>query len=269
MLSTRGVIRGAALAVAAMIAVPAAQAAVPPIKAFSKVFINGQKAGKTAHPAILSGVISLEPYPIGFVTCNTVVAGQAFNETTEGTEKGFLNTVGYSTYECKAEAPCKVKNTKGEEVEGIYVRAEAPPEPVSATEAHSTGISSLPWTGELIERETGKRQVLMKHVKLWVVYPPESVGKGAGCGGTEIELEDREGKTEKEEGDELAPIWINGTKNGLKPSHGEFLYRAGETEKGFPITGQLRSPQIEAGRVKASNLISGGLGGGWELVTVE
>jgi hypothetical protein len=268
MISTRVVIRAATLAVAAVIAVPAAQAAVPPIKAFPKVFINGQKAGKTPQPVIVSGAISLEPYPIGFITCNTALAEQAFNETTEGTEKGFLNTVGYMTYECTAQGECKVTNTKGEEVDGIYVTAEAPPV-FSGTEAHDTGITSLPWTGEFIERETGKRQVLMKHVKLWVVYPPESVGKGSACLGTEVELEDREGKTEKEKGDELAPIWVNGSKNGLKPSHGEFLYRQGETEKGFPITGQLRSPQIEAGRLSASKLISGGLGGGWELITAE
>jgi hypothetical protein len=256
------------LAVAAMIAVSAAQAAVPETKRFPKFFVNGVRETVAHKHAIVAGAISLEVYPIGFITCNTVMTGQAFNQTTEGTEKGFLSTVGYMTYECMTESTCKVKNTKGEEVEGIYLTAEAPPS-VKGTEIHNTGLTSLPWTGELIERETEKIQVLTKHVKLWAVYPPSSVGTGGGCLGTEIELEDREGKTEKEEGDELAPIWVNGSHNGLKPSHAEFLYKAGETEKGFPITGKLRSPQVERGSPRAPKLTIGGLDGSWELLTAQ
>jgi hypothetical protein len=93
MMSTRVVIRVATLAVAAMIAEPVAQAAVPPVKAFPKSLRPRPKGGETLNPVIVSGAISLEPYPIGLVTCNTAVTGQAFNETTEGTEKVFLNTV--------------------------------------------------------------------------------------------------------------------------------------------------------------------------------
>jgi hypothetical protein len=164
--------------------------------------------------------------------CNNVETGQAFNETTEGTEKGFLNTVGYMTFECKGEGTeCTVTNTKGEKVEGDYLTAEAPPV-VSGTEAHIAGITSLPWTGEFIEREEGKRQVLTKHVKLWIVLPPNTVGTGLGCLGTELQFETLEGKTEKEAGDELAPIWVNGFKNGLKPSHcPEFRGEAGPHRK--------------------------------------
>src|SRR5262249_9213492 len=185
-----------------------------------------------------------------------------------GTERGFLKTVGYYTYECKAEVPCRVRNTKGEEVEGIYLTAEAPPV-VSGTEAHNAGITSLPWTGEFIEREDGGNQVLMKHVKLWLVLPPKTVGTGPGCAGTEIEFEDLEGKSEKEAGYELAPIWVNGSRNGLKPSHAEIVGETGLTEKGFPITGRLNSPQVGDGFLTASKLVSGGLGGNWELVTAE
>jgi hypothetical protein len=203
MIGPRVLICGATLAVAASIAVPAAQAAVPPIKAFPIVFFNGVR-GINPKPTIAAGELTLHAGTIGNVTCNTDVMGQAHIETTEGSEKGLLNTVGYNTYECKSAKPCKVKNTKGEEVEGTYATAEAPPEP-AGTEAHETGISSLPWTGEFIERETEKRQVLMKHVKVWIVFPPNTVGTGSGCLGTEVEAEDREGKTEKEEGYELAP----------------------------------------------------------------
>jgi hypothetical protein len=257
----------AALAVGAVVAVPAAQAAVPPIKAFPKFFSNGLKMGLTPKPSIAYGTITLHNnIVVGNLTCNNVFAGRAHNETTEGTEKGFLNTVGYMTFECKSQETCKVTNTKGEEVEGIYATAEAPPS-VKGTEIHNTGITSLPWTGELIERETEKTQVLTKHVKIWIVLPPLSVGRGEGCAGTELEFEDREGAIEKEEGFELAPIWVNGSRNGLKPSHGEFHGEEGKTEKGFPQTGMLNSPQVGPGSVTSTNLTIQGAGGASELLT--
>jgi hypothetical protein len=194
------------------------------------------------------------------------VAGVTYNETTEGTEKGLESTTSFTTYECIGAAQCKVKNTKGEEVEGNYVTAESPPEP-AGTEAHPTGISSLPWTGEAIERETGIRQILTHHMRAWFVNPPATVGKGA-CQGIEIPFEEKEGPTEKEEGYELAPVILNGSKNGLKPSGGEFLGETGVTEKGFPITGKLKS-EVGPGFVTSTKLINGGLKGGWELVTVQ
>src|SRR5262249_31387198 len=164
-------------------------------------------------------------------------------ETTEATEKGFLNTTAYSTFNCKAVSPtaqCKVKNTRGEETEGVYATAYGPPVIVPGPFANETGVSSLPWTGELIEREEGRRQVLTHKMEIWIVLPP--IGEGAGCVGGQIPFEAREGKTEKEAGYEFAPIWVNGAKNGLKPSHEEFLAETGLTEKEFPITGRLTSP---------------------------
>jgi hypothetical protein len=257
----------AALAVGAVVAVPAAQA-VPPIKAFPKFFVNGLKAKETRKPTIAFGTITLHNGLIGNLACNNVMAGAASNATTEGTEKGFLNTIGYTTYECKAEQTCKVKNARGEEVEGIYATAEAPPV-VKGSEVHNAGISSLPWTGELIERETERNQVLTKHVKIWVVLPPLTVGTGTGCAGAEPEFEDAEGPTEKEAGYELAPLWINGARNGLKPSHLEFTGEEAITEK--PVladTGRLKSPQLGDGFLTATNLTIQGAGGASELLTV-
>jgi hypothetical protein len=257
----------ATLAVGALVAVPAAQA-VPPIKAFPKFFVNGLKVKETHKPTIAFGKITLHNALLSNLECNNVVTGAAFNATTEGTEKGLLNTSGYMTYECKAEQTCRVKNTRGEEVEGIYATAEAPPV-VKGTEVHNAGITSLPWTGELIERETERIQVLTKHVKIWVVLPPPTVGTGNGCAGMEVEFEDSEGPTEKEAGYELAPIWINGARNGLKPSRLEF---SGEfiTEKpGFPVTGRLKSPQLGDGSLTAPAFPIQGSGGASELVTVQ
>jgi hypothetical protein len=277
MIWTRVVIRAATLAVAAMIAVPAAGQALGtkefPIKAFPKFFRNGQKLGTKREPAEAVGAITLHNGIQGDLKCQNIFAGVTFNETTEGTEKGFLNTTGYSTFGCEApQLPCRVKNTKGEEVEGDFLTAESPPtvepEPHS-TEARSTGITSLPWTGELIERETGIRQVLTHHLKIWLVEPPPSVGNsGATCQGIDVPFEEAEGTTEpgKEAGYELAPLWLNGTKNGLKPSHEVFEGEGGLTEKGFPQTGRLRSG-IGEGFLSAPKLVTGGLSGGWELIT--
>jgi hypothetical protein len=258
----------APLVVAALFAAPAAQGAEPEIKAFPKVFINGLKANKTPKPAVAFGHILLHNGTIGNLECNNVVTGNTFNETTEGTEKGFLDSTGYTTFECTAGAPCKVHNTKGEEVEGIYATAYAPPTTIG-TETHNAGISSLPWTGELIERETGVKQVLTHHVKVWIVLPPATVGTGTGCAGTELEFEDQEGKTEKEAGYELAPLTVNGSKNGLKPSHGEVRGEEGLTEKGAPKTGRLKSPEVGDGFTTATKLVSGGLEGNWALETAE
>lgn len=258
---------GFALLTVSAVLAPAVQAAVPETKAFPKVFINGRKLTTVREPAIAFGGITLHNTTLGDLTCENMVAGVAFNEKTEGTEKGFENTTGYTTFNCKAAVPCKVKNTKGEEVEGIYATAESPPEP-AGTEAHATGVSSLPWTGEVIERETGVRQILTHKVKVWIVVPPATVGKG-NCLGLELPFEDQEGTTEKENGYELAPVTVNGSRNGLKPSHGEFLGETGLTEKGFPETGRLKSPAVGDGFTTAPKLISGGLKGAWELVTAE
>jgi hypothetical protein len=266
----------AALALAAVVAVPVAQAAVPPIKRFPKFFTNGVKENSARKPAITVGAIRLHNGILGDLECQNMFAGVTYNENTEGTEKGLTTTTGYGTFNCVAAAPCKVKNTKGEEVEGIYLTAESPPEP-AGTEAHPTGITSLPWMGEVIERETGRLQMLTHHVKIWEVLPPETVGKGLNCLGLEVAFEDLEGPTEKEAGYELAPIWVNGTKNGLKPSHEEFLGETGQTEKGreFPVTGKLKSRTENGGTIgdgflaSRPSLITGGLGGGWELITVE
>jgi hypothetical protein len=195
-------------------------------------------------------------------------AGNLRNEQTEGTEKGLARFTQVSSGECKAEIPCRVKNTKGEEEEGIHLTVEAPPI-VEGTERGLTGISSLPWTGELIEREAGTRQLLIHHAKFWVVFPPATVGKGGGCLGTEIEFEDQEGATEKKLGYELAPVWINGSRNGLKPSHLEFLGELGLTEKGRPVTGRMRSPQVGDGFYEGNKVIPIGANGGNELLTAE
>src|SRR5215469_8398030 len=67
------------------------------------------------------------------------------------------------------------RNTRGEDEEGIHLTAEASPV-VSGTEAHLTGASSPPWTGELTTEHVknkliggeNRRQLLIHHPKFWL-----------------------------------------------------------------------------------------------------
>src|SRR5262245_60293456 len=95
----------APLVLAAVVAVPAAQA-VPPIIRFPKVFRNGVKLTSARQPAIAFGNFTLHNSTLGDLTCQNMVAGSIYNETTEGTEKGFENTTGYGTFNCVAQIPC-------------------------------------------------------------------------------------------------------------------------------------------------------------------
>src|SRR5271167_1849213 len=206
------------LAAIAALAVMAAAAQAAP-----KVFING-KAAETKHePGIAYGQIELKNAELKTITCKNFAAGSSWNEVKEGTERGFQNTVGYSTWECKAALPCEVTNENGVKKEGTFASAEGPPTLVTE-KARRSGNTTLPWTGELIEKEK-QRYVLTHHVKVFIVVPlNKSVGgpgEGAGCellGGNEIPFEDQEGTAEKAAGDELSPKTVNGLKNGLSPS---------------------------------------------------
>jgi hypothetical protein len=246
------------LVLGTIVAMPAAAQASP------QWFVNGIRLGPAHVPVVAVGEQTVANTTLGNLTCTTAGLASIFNES----EKGFEITEGGGYAHCKAEVPCKVKNTRGEEAEGISLTFEALPRP-EKTEAVRTGMTSLPWTGELTEKEPGVRQVLTHHVKIWVILPPASVGTGLGCLGAAIPFEDQEGPTEKQAGDELAPILINGTKNGLKPSHGEFLGEQGKTEKGFPVTGRLISPDVGAGYTTAKSLPTAGSSGAWELITAE
>jgi hypothetical protein len=80
--------------------------------------------------------------------------------------------------------------------------AEGNPE-LHSERGHKTGNTSLPWSGELTEKEAG-RVFVTHNVKVWIVEPlgTEMGGtrKGPGCilGGDEVPFEGREGTTEKQ-----------------------------------------------------------------------
>jgi hypothetical protein len=227
---------GLVVAVAALAAMPVvAQAIVP------RVFINGHLATTKHESAFAFGPITLHNAILENLNCENFSAGQTWNEEVSGTERGFLTTTGYGTWECKATTPVKVKNARGEEQEGIFATAEEPPE-AKTEKAHKKGASSLPWTGELTEKEAGKLFVLTHGVKVWIVIPlcteEGGTGKGGGCllAGNEIPFEDDSAVA----GAELEPKSVNGVKNGLSPSKADF--EGEKTEKnGLPETGRLES----------------------------
>jgi HYR domain/Right handed beta helix region len=228
--------------------------------------INGKELGTTHEPVLSYGEIELKNASLHNLKCQDFAAGEIWNEGGLGLEK----TIGYTTYSCQAEQPCKVKNTRGEEVEGVFATAEAPQE----TAKSRTGISSLPWTGEVFEKEAGVDSVLTHHVKIWIVLPP--VGTGAGCIGAEVPFEDQEGATEKEAGDELAPATSNGAKNGVHPSRSSFDGEEGLVESEKKVTkpartGRLVSPSAGLGYAKGTLWFSGAKksGAAFELVTSE
>jgi hypothetical protein len=252
------------LAVGALLAMPALSGANP------HVFINGKKAGTKHELGFAFGVITLKNAALAELKCENFSADNAWNEVKEGTERGFEETVGYGTWECKSAAPCEVTNERGIKKEGIYATAEGPPNLVSE-KARRNGNTSLPWTGELIEKEpqagTKEIYVLTHNIKVWIVIPLGTEmgggGVGPGCvfGGHEIPFFD----TEKAPGDfELAPKTINGSKSGLFPSHGKF--EGEKTEKdGKTETGKLES-EFGAGFTTGS-LVTAGMG--LELVTAK
>jgi hypothetical protein len=190
------------------------------------------------------------------LTCGTFIAGSIWNEAQEGElVRGIATIVEYYTYDCKASPPCAVTNEEGVKKEGVSVSPEGPPA-LTTEKARRTGNTNLPWTGELIEREKGLRQLLIHDVKVWVDIPLDKAqggpGEGEGCellGGEEIPFEDQEGTTEKEAGDELAPKLVNGVKNGLSPSRWVFSgeknsKKAEEEGKKVPETGRLISSEF-------------------------
>jgi hypothetical protein len=243
---------GLVVAVAALAAIPVvAQAIVP------RVFVNGVKATTKHESAFAFGPITLHNAILENLKCQNFSAGQTWNEVVNGTERGFLTTTGYGTWECEGTTPVKVMNGRGEEQEGIYATAEEPPE-AKTEKGHKVGATTLPWTGELTEKEAGKLFVLTHGVKVYIVIPlcteMGGKGKGAGCilGGSEIPFEDNPAVA----GAELEPRSVNGVKNGLSPSKADF--EGTKTEKnGLPETGRLESATFGAGFTSGALVAAG------------
>ncbi len=159
------------------------------------------------------GSLTLESASLGKVTCETFFGSGLLN----GATRGIWSGEGFTTYGCVSSPSCP----------GSFISNEAPPialepgmknsrgETVTALTAER-GASNLPYTGEASEVEGEHR--LDMNVRLIVVDP---------CEPAEIQFEGT-----------LRPYLTNGVKNGLFPSHLEFV--GGKDS----VTGQLTSPSL-------------------------
>lgn len=217
------------LATAAFVAASATAQATP------QFYINGVKAG-TKHEQIVNyGGITLENAILGKIKCQNLAAGNIWNES----EKGFANTEGYTTYGCTSEPTCA----------GVFATAEKPLEVTEVVrenpetkktekvKAAERAGSTLPWSGEVVQEETGEklRKIKTHGIKVTIVAP---------CFQLEVPFEGA-----------LEPIATNGAKNGLHASHLTFEGKGGKT--GFLVSPVLPSSSEEnvgytIGEVKTS-----------------
>jgi hypothetical protein len=208
--------------------------------------INGVLAGAGKTNVVQFGTITMKSPFFGEIKCKVIVGAPVSNES----EKGVAAVEDWEPYGC--QMPECVKG-------GSYVTAEAPPELVAipergeqpvrsnrfmATKGHSR--PNLPWPAELSTPEAGRTALNTRFIQLYVLCPAEQF---------EVLYEG-----------ELVPAYVNGSKNGLKPSHLEFEGSGGKT-------GHLLAPVICGGTCEQADLFfSGGLtaiGTNQQLVTAE
>lgn len=205
-----------ALAVGALVVVPVVTQATP----LPKFLVNGVKAGKTKVSIFNFGSVSLENSEVGKLKCSNLLAGNIWNETTEGTEKGLGNTEGYTTYNCVGEPACPGEFAAAEKPVELVERERTGPHGEKVKEkAAQRGGTTLPWSGEAIEPEPGLREIRTHGVAVTIIDP---------CIPIELLFQG-----------ELTPIAENGKKNGLYPGKLIFEGKGG-------LTGHLVSPELSS-----------------------
>jgi hypothetical protein len=226
----------AALAVFSM--TPVAAQATP------RFYINGVLAGAGKQNAVQFGTITMKSPWFGEIKCNVLVGAPVGNES----ERGVAPVDGWETWNCRTA--CRGP---------AFVMAERPPLLVfrefTTKEEIQRGLKTLPWPAELSATEgrtslrmgnTEKLFLEPRLVKVWMTCPEELL---------EVVYEG-----------ELEPRIVNGTKNGLKPSHLEFEGEGGKT-------GFLKTPDLCGGQCSTANLYVKGeltlLGTGQQLITAE
>jgi alpha-tubulin suppressor-like RCC1 family protein len=167
--------------------------------------VNGLKV-TTTHTSIASwGSLTYEnPVSVvGKLTCTTLSGGGVFNEGPATELTAFENLEAFYSTGCTKEPACP----------GAFVSAEPPVKLVTLTQGTEKelvprrGSPTLPWTGEVIEASEKRKLRFNPHMTL--VEPCEKL---------EFPMEGT-----------LEPIIVNGSKNGLKPSHLSFEGKGGST----------------------------------------
>jgi hypothetical protein len=225
-------------ALAAFSITPAAAQATP------QFHINGMLAGATPQNVVQFGTITMKSPFWGEIKCNVLVGAPVSNES----EKGVAPVQGWETSDCRMPE-CLRGSASFVMAEGAVKLVEPlpghPPEAVR-------GEKTLPWPAELVTSEKGTK---LK------IRGPEGVIQGlkvlVNCPGEGFEVP-YEGT--------LEPNMINGSTNGLHPSHLEFEGSGGKT-------GHLVTPDICGGECTQAELsVSGSLtilGTMQQLITAE
>jgi hypothetical protein len=190
----------ASVAALAAFSVTAAVAQATP-----RFYVNGVLAGASKQNVELQGTMTLSNAFLGNIKCTVIAYGTVANES----ERGVGDIEGYKGYDCTSEPACQ----------GVFATTE----PLVVRKVFTThgwdfvaeyGPSTLPWSGEAIEEEgTEKRKKFKMPIRLTIVEPcfsPE------GPFPYEAQYEAT-----------LEPLIINGARNGLKPTHLEFVGSGG------------------------------------------
>jgi hypothetical protein len=230
------------LAAAAFGAVPAFAQAEP------QFFVNGKVQGASHQNATEWGTLTLKSPFWGKITCKVIVGAPVWNETT----KGLGATEGWEPFVCSM--PECLKGSSFISAENAVKLVERINEKKETIKEAVRGSSSLPWPSRLVPLA---ESTVGLHLGNTEKTPIEPVKFLVNCPGEGFEVP-YEGT--------LQPRMVNGTKNGLKPSH---LIFEGEGGK----TGYLITPDICGGECSMANVTVEGeltiLGTTQQLITAE
>jgi hypothetical protein len=214
-------------------------------QATPRFYVNGVLAGANKQNVVQFGTITMKSPFLGEIKCNLLVAAPVGNES----EKGVASIDAWETWGC--HMPECLRGP-------AFVMAEDAVkliEPVKGNPPKATrGETALPWPAQAVTTPEATTALQMGNTEK---LPLEPVKFLVSCPGELFEVA-YEGA--------LEPRIVNGTKNGLKPSHLEFQGEGGKT-------GFLKSPDILGGKEPQADLFIKGeltqLGTGQQLITAE
>jgi hypothetical protein len=233
------------LAVAAVCAVPAVAQAEP------KWHVNGTLIGPEKINVTEWGTLTMKSPLWGEISCKVLAGAPVWNEGPLATEKEGA-WEGLEPFVCHASKLRGKTFISAENAVKLVERVNTKGETVFEA---VRGASSLPWPSEPVTVEGKTRMKILgprgaETGLKFLINAPEETG-----GPFEVPYEGT-----------LEPRLVNGTKNGLKPSHLEFEGEGGKT-------GFLKTPDICGGECAMSDLYIKGelllLGSMQQLVTAE
>jgi hypothetical protein len=185
--------------------------------------VNGIKISTSHSPIADWGSLTYEnPVTlIGKLTCPAISGGGIWNEGASTELTGYENLEGFATNSCSKEPACPGAFVTGEPGLKLVTITKGTEKKLEARRSPQT----LPWKGEVIEGTNKEGTTALKlklaNVAMTVVDPCEQL---------EVPIEGT-----------LEPIIINGSHNGLKPSHLLFEGKGGSTGH-LIATGFLAGP---------------------------